>query len=160
MLYWFSIVWIWMRFSMLDIHHLPDLRTLHVAVHGLGGQLCELELTADWPLRYLGFCPWEEGSISHLDASNYISQLSKPNILVKPKQSCCTWLLWSFFLSPTLRFVNRFQPGEVELAWASFFNHSWCFVPKAYHNNLTFGFLQARYKTHQHKSNTLPKTIN
>lgn len=39
---------------MLDIHRLRDQRTLNVAVHGLGGQLCELQLTADWPLRCLG----------------------------------------------------------------------------------------------------------
>lgn len=39
---------------MLDIRHLPDLRTLNVAVNGLSGQLCELQLTADWPLWCLG----------------------------------------------------------------------------------------------------------
>ena len=50
----FSVVWIWKGFNMLDIPRLPDQRTLNVAVHGLGGQLCELQLTADWPLRCLG----------------------------------------------------------------------------------------------------------
>ena len=50
----FWVVWIWKGFNMLDIHRLRDQRTLNVAVHGLGGQLCELQLTADWPLRCLG----------------------------------------------------------------------------------------------------------
>lgn len=101
----FWVVWIWKGFNMLDIHRLRDQRTLNVAVHGLGGQLCELQLTADWPLRCLGGYGRREDP-SHAEASNYRSWANPTFVLNQnnPAGHDC----YEVFLSPTLRFVDRF----------------------------------------------------
>lgn len=132
----FWVVWIWKGFNMLDIHRLRDQRTLNVAVHGLGGQLCELQLTADWPLRCLGGYGRREDP-SHAEASNYRSWANPTFVLNQnnPAGHDC----YEVFLSATLRFVDRFQPGEV---WGTSKQHT----TKTHHKSKFLHPSQIKYR--------------